>query len=104
MDIVKKIDDLRVKKGWSFYKLSQESGLSQQTFSKWMEGNTIPSITALEQVCNALEITLADFFSNGEMIEATPDTKYIFDNWNYLTNEEKLSIKNIIENYVNRKN
>jgi len=104
MDIIKKIDELRVKKGWTFYKLAQESGLTQQTFTKWMEGKTTPTIPALKSVCDAFDITLANFFAEGELVEVTPDTKIIFDNWIYLTKEEQRSIGLIIENYVNRKN
>ena len=48
MDIVRKIDDLRVHRNWTFYKLSKGTGLSQQTFTKWMEGKSTPSFKALE--------------------------------------------------------
>ena len=103
MDIVKKIDEIRIKRGWTFYKLSQESGLSQQTFTKWMEGTTIPTIPALKSVCDAFGITLANFFSESNVVEITPETKEILEHWNYLTKEEKLSIKLIIDNYIKRK-
>ena len=103
MDIVKKIDMIRVKKGWTFYKLSQESGISQQTFTKWLSGKTIPSIPALEKVCNAFGISLSNFFAENDMIEVTPETKNLFENWNYLTFEEQTSIMNVIDNYVKKK-
>ena len=102
MNIVRKIDEMRVKRGWTFYRLAQESGLSQQTLAKWMEG-AMPSIPALEAVCKAFDITLANFFAENNLVEVTPETKVIFDNWHYLTKEEKESIKVIIENYINRK-
>lgn len=104
MDIVKKIDEIRVKRGWTFYKLAQESGLTQQTFTKWMEGKTIPTIPALKAVCDAYGITLANFFAENDMVEVTSETKSVFENWNYLTKEEQQSIKLIIDNYLNRKN
>lgn len=104
MDIVKKIDDIRVKRGWPFYKLAQESGLTQQTFTKCMEGKTIPTIPALKSVCDAYGITIANFFAENNMVEITPETKSVLDNWNYLTKEEQNSIKMIIDNYINRKN
>lgn len=103
MDIVKKIDEIRVKRGWTFYRLAQESGLTQQTFTKWMEGKTVPTITALKAVCDAYNITLANFFAESDMVEVTPETKSIFDNWNILNNKEKESIKLIIDNYMNKK-
>ena len=104
MDIVRKIDEMRVKRGWTFYKLSQESGLSQQTFTKWMDGKTVPTIPAIKAVCDAFGISLANFFAENDLVEVTPETKVIFDNWHHLTKEEQESIKTIIENYVNRKN
>ena len=104
MDIVRKIDEMRVKRGWTFYKLSQESGLSQQTFTKWMDGKTVPTIPAIKAVCDAFGISLANFFAENDLVEVTHETKVIFDNWHHLTKEEQESIKTIIENYVNRKN
>ena len=103
MDIVKQIDSIRVKRGWTFYRLAQESGLTQQTFTKWMEGKTVPTITALKAVCDAFNITLANFFAEDGMVEVTPETKSILDNWSNLTIAEQESIKLIIENYINRK-
>lgn len=103
MNLFKKVDEMRIKRGWSFYKLSQESGLTQQTFTKWMEGKTTPTLPALQAVCNAFGITLANFFAEGNLIEVTPDTKLIFDNWHHLTLEEKSSIISIIDNYIKRK-
>ncbi|MBQ7880583.1 MAG: helix-turn-helix transcriptional regulator [Clostridia bacterium] len=103
MDIINKIDKLRTAKGWTFYKLSEQTGLSQQTFTKWMQGNTIPTIPALKSVCDAFGITLANFFAENDMIEVTPETKVIFDNWIYLSKEEQSSIKTIIDNYINKR-
>jgi len=103
MNIVQKIDEIRVKRGWTFYKLSQESGLSQQTFTKWMEGKTTPTISALQSVCDAFGITLSNFFAENDILEITPQTKELFENWNYLTKDEQMSIKLIVENYLKRK-
>ena len=103
MDIIKKIDENRVKRGWTFYKLSQESGLSQQTFTQWFNKKTIPTIPALKAVWDAFGISLANFFSETNTVEISPGTKSILDNWNYLTKDERDSIKMIINNYIKRK-
>ncbi len=34
-------------------------------------------------------ITLSQFFSNGDMVELTPDLKQLFDSWVNLTPEQK---------------
>ena len=51
----------------------------------------------------AYGISLANFFAENDMVEITPETKSVLDNWNYLTKEEKDSIKLVIDNYINRK-
>ena len=103
MNIVEKIDKIRIQKGWSFYKLAQESGLTQQTFTKWISGKAIPTLPALEAICKAYDMSLANLFAENQMTELTDDTKYVFENWNYLSNKEKESIKSIIENYISKK-
>lgn len=103
MNIIKKIDSMRISRGWSFYKLSQESGLSQQTFTKWSEGKTTPTINTLQLVCDAFGITLSDFFCDGEMVEVTPETKKLYDDWCCLTKDEKQAIKLIVQNFKNKK-
>ena len=55
-------------------------------------------------MCDAYGITLANFFADNNMIEITPETKSVLNNWNYLTKEEQNSIILIIENYINKKN
>lgn len=104
MDIYRKIDNMRVARGWSFYKLSQETGLSQQTFTQWMNGKSLPSITALKAVCDAYNISLAEFFAEDDVIVATKEVKDLFKNWQLLTKEEKDSVIAIINNYVKKKN
>lgn len=103
MDFYRKIDDMRVAKGWSFYKLSQESGLSQQTFTQWMGGKTIPTIQALQSVCNAFGITLAEFFAEDGVIVSTVETKQLMDKWEFLNTKEKESILFIMENYIQKR-
>lgn len=47
MNYFRKIDKLRTMRGWSFYKLSQESGLAQQTFTQWKRHRTnVKSVTS----------------------------------------------------------
>lgn len=104
MDIVKKIDKLRVSRGWTFYKLSQESGLSQQTFTQWFNNNTIPTIPALISVCNAFGITLADLFAENNLIEVTPRLQQLYNNWCILSPDEQNSVELIINNYIKNKN
>ncbi len=73
MDILKKINKLRLDKNWSIYRLSVESGISQSTLTNMFNRETLPSITTLECLCNAFGITMSEFFSdsskNGKNLE-----------------------------------
>lgn len=103
VDVARKIDNLRYKKGWSFYKLSLATGITKQAFANWIAGKSVPSLPALEAVCDAFGITLANLFAEEGMVEVTPELKPILDNWTLLSKTEQESIKLIIENYMNNK-
>ena len=66
--IAKKIDDLRVLKGFSFWELAAKSGISHSTLSEIIQCKTIPNILTLNFICTALEISLSDFFNQNEEV------------------------------------
>lgn len=94
-----KIDRLRNDRGWSVYKLSQESGVPEQSISKWFYSGAMITIPLLEQICEAFGITLADFFAESSLIELTPEKKTLYDEWCSLTKTEQAAIKTIIKSY-----
>lgn len=81
MDVIQRIDDIMKERGWSYYKLSIESGLSSSTITNIYRRNTVPSITTLEAICNAFGITLSQFFAEEEdFVQLSPEQKEMFDN------------------------
>ena len=62
MDILKKINKMRIDRGWSIYRLSTESGVSQSTLTNMFNRETLPSITTLECISSAFGITMSEFF------------------------------------------
>ena len=62
MDVLKKINKLRIDRNWSIYRLSVEAGLSQSTLINMFNRETLPSITTLECICSAFGMTLSEFF------------------------------------------
>ncbi|WP_110955013.1 helix-turn-helix domain-containing protein [Anaerosinus massiliensis] len=77
MIIAKRIVQLRTEKGYSTNKLSQLAEIGQATLREIEIGQKSPNIVTLEKICNALGITLAEFFSEDEdpntnKIEALP--------------------------------
>ena len=71
MDILKKINQLRIERDWSIYRLSIESGLSQSTLTNMFNRETLPSITTLECICGAYGISMAEFFTEEDSVLPT---------------------------------
>ena len=69
MDINKKINNLRVQRGWSMYELAQEMGITQSTLTSIMKRGNAPKIETLQRICDACGITLAQFFMEDEQLE-----------------------------------
>ncbi len=74
MDVLDRIVELRQERGWSEYKLAQESGITQSTISTWYRRNMIPTIPSLSKICDAFSITLSQFF-----LEDTEHTVFVND-------------------------
>ena len=66
MDALRKINRMRLERGWSVYRLSVESDLPQSTLINMFNRETQPSIATLEALCKGFGITLAEFFAEHE--------------------------------------
>jgi len=62
MEIGKRIADLREAKGWTTNRLANQCGLSQSFLRAVELGEKGISVDSLELVCQALGVSLADFF------------------------------------------
>lgn len=94
---------MRSDRGWTIYKLSEESGVAHGTIRNWLSTDTYPLIQALEKICRAFGISVANFFADGNMVELTPEKKTLCDDFDVLTKSEKDSIKAIIKSYKDNK-
>ena len=62
MNVLDRIIALRLERGWSEYRLSQEADIPQSTISSWYSKHSVPTIENLEKLCGAYGITLSQFF------------------------------------------
>lgn len=69
MEISKKIDRMRIERGWSINYLAMEAMLTQSTVNNMFTRQTDPKISTLKAICNAFGITLSEFFAE----ESTTD-------------------------------
>ncbi len=90
MTVLERIIELRIARGWSEYKLAEESGIAQSTISSWFRKNVTPNIGSLENICKAFNITLSQFFSfNEEPFVLSNQQRELLDNWARLTHEQQ---------------
>ena len=55
---------VKMKKGWSLYKLAKILNLPQQTVYSWASGRTQPSYENMDRLCDALECSVSDLFQS----------------------------------------
>lgn len=97
MTVLERIYQLRIERGWSEYRLSEESGIAQTTISSWFRKDIVPTIPSLEKICNAYNITLSQFFNwNNEPIVLTDMQQDLLNNWNRLNQEQQNIILNLL--------
>lgn len=96
MDTLTRLRQLLQERGWTEYRLSKECGLAQSTIGNIFRRNTVPSISTLETICGAFGITLAQFFSDGDTVELTPELKEIFDCWVSLSSSQKTALLQMV--------
>lgn len=98
MNVLEKITKFRLERNWTEYQLAEKSGLPQSTISSWYRKNQIPTIPSLEKICNAFNITLAQFFSdeNLEIIHVTKIQSDLLHEWNKLQDNQQQAVLQLL--------
>lgn len=96
MEVHERLRQIMTERGWTEYRLSKKCGLSESTLANIFKRNTMPSIATLESICAGFGITLSQFFSDGDLVELSPDLQELFNNWVTLTAEQKQAILQLI--------
>ena len=90
MDVLNRILELRVERGWSEYKLSVESEIPQTTISSWFRKKICPTVPSIEKICKAYNITLAQFFNEAsEPVALTESQREMIERFNKLSAEQQ---------------
>ena len=97
MDINKRLNFILKKHGWTRYRLSKESGLPESTITNIFHRGTVPTISTLESICKTMNISLAEFFTDEDVVEMTPELKEFYDEWICLSPEKKSHILQTIK-------
>jgi transcriptional regulator with XRE-family HTH domain len=98
LNTLERIRQLLRERGWTVYKLSKVSGVSQSTLSNMFNRNNDPSISTLEDICGAFGITLSQFFANeGELVALNKEQAEMLEKWSTLTSEQKNALLKLLK-------
>ena len=97
MDAKARIRQLMDEREWSEYRLAIEAGLSQSTVANIFNRNTTPSIPTIEAICDAFGLTLAQFFSEGNLTMMTSEQQAMFQHWSSLNPRQKAVLAQLID-------
>lgn len=98
MDILGKIELLKKQRGWTEYKLSVESAVSQSTISGWYNMGRSPTVASLEKICTAFGITLSQFFADeNEMVDLTKEQRIVLERWSALNKNQQEALLNVMQ-------
>ena len=89
MDTKARIKELMDERNWSIYELSKRSGLAQTTISNMWKRNTEPTIPSLRALCDGFGISLAEFFSEGNLSELSSEQREVLLYWSSLSPKHK---------------
>ena len=92
MDVKSKIKYFMKAKNLNDYKLAQKSGLSQPTITnRFNSRNYTPSIEALEKVCSAFEITMAELCCTNDekMMPVSDEIQELLNVWYILDKSQR---------------
>ncbi len=91
-DTLNRINQLRIERGWSVYRLAAMADLPESSLRNLFRRNNEPTIPTLRKICNGFGIRLQEFFGD-EPIEVrevySPDDKKLIDRFLSLDDSQK---------------
>ena len=96
-DVLQRITELRMARGLSVYRLARLSGIPQSTIATWYQKNLYPPIDKIEKVCNAMDVSLADFFRTSEdYFVGSAEDALLLEKWHTLPEDERKTIEALL--------
>lgn len=104
IDVIPRIKQLCKEQNMSYYRLAKESSITYSTLSNMLNRpKNIPTISTLSKICDGLNITLEDFFSDSEPPKhLTTSECELLDLWGQLNSEEKSLVTAYMKGIIDR--
>lgn len=103
VDVIQKLNEMRLERGLSVYRLAELSGLNQSTLANTFSRGIIPSVGHLETILETMGVTMAQFFTEKEEdFKLTPDERQLIINYRKLPKDVKNTINDLLIGFNNR--
>ncbi len=100
MDVGKRIKYFRELKNYSVNKLANKAGISQSYLREVELGKKKPSVEILSYICDALNVSLRDFFDNEYCIDNDSLQEKIFQ----LNKSQRIALSSFLDTMLNTDN
>lgn len=99
MEVLTRIVQLREERGWSLYQLASKAGLAYKTLYNWYNGDSVPTIKALEAVAEAFEVPICELFTTDKIFVANNELQELITKWKKLDVRQKDAVMRVINTY-----
>lgn len=93
-----RVESFRNARKWSVYELASNAAISPMTLYHWRDRKSMPTLSLLEAVCSAFQITLFEFLSD-ETDESMPldaEQREVLQLWGKMSPEQRQHILGIM--------
>ncbi len=105
MTIQQRISELLEKKGWSKYKLAQETGLYQTTVYDWFnDKGCTPDRKSIELICAAMNISMVEFYSGIDEGELTGEQTLLLQLFDKVPESKRQLVFDLLRTLSDNKN
>ncbi len=97
-DYTEKIKKMNEERGWTLYRLAKNAQLSPSTLTNMMHRGTSPSLSTIEHLCQAYNISLNQFFYGEEdCVYLTSEQEQHLKIWDSLDEKQKRAVDMFME-------
>lgn len=100
MDVGKRLMEFRNEHDIARSALAKKSGVALSFINSIERGEKEPTIHTLRRLCNALGLTLSDFFASGQAPELPPEVRRVCGKIQQLPPEKLKVLESVLDTWV----
>lgn len=94
-----RMEELCAEKNISFFSALKRANVSFSSSYLMKSKGVSPTVKTLEKFCEALEITLRDFFDSSKFVSRTQSQSQLLYYWRDLSAQEKVAVEKVINEF-----